>query len=39
MLVDENLCARIISQIGDLYPDSVHVKILGLINTDDVLIW
>ncbi len=39
LLLDENLSDRIISQIVDLYPDSVHVKTLGLINTDDVLIW
>ncbi|OYE04587.1 hypothetical protein CDG79_12490 [Nostoc sp. 'Peltigera membranacea cyanobiont' 232] len=38
LLVDENLCDRIISQIVNIYPDSVHVKTLGLINTDDVLI-
>ncbi|MEH2142310.1 DUF5615 family PIN-like protein [Nostoc sp.] len=39
LLLDENLSDRIISQIVDLYPDSVHVKTLGLINTDDVVIW
>ncbi|MDZ8138428.1 MAG: DUF5615 family PIN-like protein [Nostoc sp. DedQUE04] len=39
LLLDENLSARIISRIVDLYPDSVHVKTLGLINTDDVVIW
>ncbi|MEH2399315.1 DUF5615 family PIN-like protein [Nostoc sp.] len=39
LLLDENLSDRIISQIVDLYPNSVHVKTLGLINTDDVLIW
>ncbi|MEH2301145.1 MAG: DUF5615 family PIN-like protein [Nostoc sp.] len=39
LLLDENLSDRIISQILDLYPDSVHVKTLGLINTDDVVIW
>ena len=38
LLLDENLSDRIISQIVDLYPDSVHVKTLGLINTDDVVI-
>lgn len=36
LLLDENLSDRIISRIVDLYPDSVHVKTLGLINTDDV---
>lgn len=39
LLLDENLSDRIISRIIDLYPNSVHVKTLGLINTDDVLIW
>jgi predicted nuclease of predicted toxin-antitoxin system len=39
LLLDENLSDRIISRIVDLYPDSVHVKTLGLINTDDVIIW
>ena len=39
LLLDENLSDRIISRIIDLYPDSVHVKTLGLINTDDVVIW
>ena len=39
LLLDENLSDRIISRIVDLYPDSVHVKTLGLINTDDVVIW
>ncbi|MDF5736167.1 MULTISPECIES: DUF5615 family PIN-like protein [unclassified Nostoc] len=39
LLLNENLSDRIISQIVDLYPDSVLVKTLGLINTDDVVIW
>ncbi|YAF96006.1 MAG: DUF5615 family PIN-like protein [Nodularia sp. CChRGM 3473] len=39
LLLDENLSDRIITKILDLYPDSVHVKILGLTNTDDALIW
>ncbi|MEH1873502.1 DUF5615 family PIN-like protein [Nostoc sp.] len=39
LLLDENLSDRIILRIIDLYPDSVHVKTLGLINTDDVVIW
>lgn len=39
LLLDENLSDRIIHSIVDLYPDSEHVKTLGLINTDDVLIW
>ncbi|WP_373529485.1 DUF5615 family PIN-like protein [Nostoc sp.] len=39
LLLDENLSDRIISQISDLYPDSVHVKTLVLIQSEDVLIW
>jgi predicted nuclease of predicted toxin-antitoxin system len=39
LLLDENLSARIIHTIVDLYPNSEHVKTLGLINTDDALIW
>ena len=39
LLLDENLSDRIIHRIIDLYPDSEHVKTLGLINTDDAMIW
>ena len=39
LLLDENLSDRIINKIIDLYPDSQHVKTLGLLNTDDSLIW
>lgn len=39
LLLDENLSDRIIHKIVDLYPNSEHVKTLGLVNTDDVLIW
>jgi predicted nuclease of predicted toxin-antitoxin system len=39
LLLDENLSDRIVPQIVDLYPDSAHVKILALIQSEDVLIW
>ncbi len=39
LLLDENLSDRIVYRIGDLYPESTHVKTLGLIHTDDALIW
>ena len=39
LLLDENLSDQIIHRIVDLYPDSEHVKPLGLINTDDAVIW
>ncbi|MBZ8182947.1 DUF5615 family PIN-like protein [Oscillatoria salina] len=39
LLLDENISDRIINRIIDLYPDSHHVKSLGMTNTDDVVIW
>jgi predicted nuclease of predicted toxin-antitoxin system len=39
LLLDENLSDRIVYRIGDLYPESEHVKTLGLVHTDDALIW
>lgn len=39
LLLDENLSDRLIHRIVDLYPASEHVKTLGLINTDDAVIW
>ena len=39
LLLDENLSDRVIPKIVDLYPDSTHVKNLGLNNTDDAIIW
>jgi predicted nuclease of predicted toxin-antitoxin system len=39
LLLDENLSDRIIYRIVDMYPDSEHIKTLGLNNTDDAVIW
>lgn len=39
LLLDENLSDRIVQRIDDLYPESQHVKALGLTNTDDAVIW
>jgi len=39
LLLDENLSDRIIPSILDLYPDSSHAKTLGLLRTDDSIIW
>jgi predicted nuclease of predicted toxin-antitoxin system len=39
LLLDENLSDRIVFRIVDLYPESQHVKTLGLTNTDDGIIW
>ena len=39
LLLDENLSDRVIPHILDLYPDSQHVKALGLTKTEDARIW
>ena len=39
LLLDENLSARVLSEILDLYPGSSHVRLLGLSQTPDSLIW
>jgi predicted nuclease of predicted toxin-antitoxin system len=39
LLLDENISDRIILKIIDLYTESEHVKTLGLVNTDDGIIW
>ena len=39
LLLDENLSDGIVSHISDIYPDSAHVKLLGLTQTSDTLIW
>jgi len=39
LLLDENLSDRLVPQVLDLFPGSAHVKSLGLIHTNDTLIW
>jgi predicted nuclease of predicted toxin-antitoxin system len=39
LLLDENLSARVLPEILDLYPFSSHVGILGLSQTPDSVIW
>jgi predicted nuclease of predicted toxin-antitoxin system len=39
LLLDENLSDRVTQRILDLYPDSTHVKSLGLIRASDIEIW
>jgi predicted nuclease of predicted toxin-antitoxin system len=38
-LLDENLSDRIVAQILDIFPGSTHVKLHGLMQTSDTLIW
>jgi predicted nuclease of predicted toxin-antitoxin system len=39
LLLDENLSDRIISRVADLFPDSTHIKAVGLREADDFFVW
>jgi len=39
LLVDENLPPRIVHELADLFPDSIHVSEAGLGSSPDVTIW
>lgn len=36
LLFDQNLASRLVRSLADLYPDSVHVRDVGLASADDV---
>jgi predicted nuclease of predicted toxin-antitoxin system len=39
LLVDENLPPRIVLELDDLFPDSLHVRAAGLGSNSDEVIW
>lgn len=39
LLLDENLSHRLVSLLADLFPDSIHVRDVGLRAADDPLVW
>jgi len=39
LLFDQNLSSALVGQLSDLYPESTHVKSLGMMKADDVAIW
>lgn len=39
LLFDENLSFRLVSALADIYPDSRHVREVGLLGADDLLVW
>lgn len=39
LLFDENLAARLVRDLSDVYPESTHVSALGLGGTSDRAIW
>jgi predicted nuclease of predicted toxin-antitoxin system len=38
-LVDENLPPRLVQDLADLFPDSIHVQSVGFGSTPDGFIW
>ena len=39
LLADENLPPRLVNDLSDLFPGSIHVNAAGLGSTDDDAIW
>jgi predicted nuclease of predicted toxin-antitoxin system len=39
LLFDENLSPLLTQRLGDLYPDSSHVELSGLLSADDRDVW
>lgn len=39
LLFDENLSPKLVKLLGELFPDSVHVRDVGLNSADDVVVW
>jgi predicted nuclease of predicted toxin-antitoxin system len=39
LLFDQNLSPRLVSTLSDVYPDSIHVRDVGLQAADDEDVW
>lgn len=39
LLFDENLSHRLVTLLADVFPDSVHVRDVGLNAADDLQVW
>jgi predicted nuclease of predicted toxin-antitoxin system len=39
LLFDQNLSPRLVRALADLYPDSMHVREVGLRTADDEVVW
>ena len=39
LLFDENLSPELVRLIADIFPDSVHVREVGLKSADDPVVW
>ena len=39
LLFDQNLSPRLVERFAGLFPDSTHVRELGLAAVDDIVVW
>jgi predicted nuclease of predicted toxin-antitoxin system len=39
LLFDQNLSFRLVDRLRDVYPESEHVRFVGLASADDVEVW
>jgi predicted nuclease of predicted toxin-antitoxin system len=39
LLFDQNLSHRLIEMLGDLFPGSQHVRLIGMAEAEDLSIW
>ncbi|MCX6275415.1 MAG: DUF5615 family PIN-like protein, partial [Bacteroidetes bacterium] len=39
LLFDQNISSRLVTQLSDLFPDSVHTSKVGLEREDDFVVW
>lgn len=39
LLFDQNLSHRLVWRLSDIYPESIHVREVGLHDADDLAIW
>ena len=39
LLFDENLSFRLVPALADIYPESTHVREIGLLGADDLQVW
>ena len=39
LLFDQNLSHNLVQRLADLFPDSIHVRKVGLASADDRVLW
>jgi len=39
LLFDHNLSPRLVERLADIYPDSIHVSMVGMANASDKAVW